>query len=397
MGPAKIIFLNPKCDIAVTAYDNLHGFPYYEPAFEEGAILCGYNGSTAEDHAKKYGYKFESLGKAPTPTETNSGACGDNVRWSFANGTLTISGTGAMEDFSSGNTPWYSYRSSIKKVVIENGVTSIGESAFKDCDALPSVTIPDSVTSVGDSAFGWCESLESVTIGNGVTYIGGYAFFYCRSMKDVTIPGNVTSIRIGAFGLCEALTSLTIENGVKSIGDFAFDNCTSLQSVTLPASVNDVCAGAFMGCADLKSMIIQNPSCDINDYYGAELGMPGTTVVYGYAGSTAQTYADKYGYQFESLGKAPQLAAPTVKIAKVAGGIKVTWNKISGSPRYMVYYKENGGGWKKIGTTTSTTYTRAAKYLKNGVTYAFTVRCCANDKKTLLGPYKASNSVKYTK
>ena len=86
-----------------------------------------------------------------------------------------------------------------------------------------------------------------------------------------------------------------------------------------------------------------------------------------------------------------------MKIAKVAGGIKVSWNKIAGSPRYMVYYKENGGSWKKIGTTTATSYTRAAKYLKNGVTYQFTVRCCENDKKTLLGPYKASNSLKYTK
>ena len=98
-----------------------------------------------------------------------------------------------------------------------------------------------------------------------------------------------------------------------------------------------------------------------------------------------------------SLKYVGQLAAPTVKIAKVAGGIKVSWNKIAGSPRYMVYYKENGGSWKKIGTTTATSYTRAAKYLKNGVTYQFTVRCCENDKKTLLGPYKASNSLKYTK
>ncbi len=91
----------------------------------------------------------------------------------------------------------------------------------------------------------------------------------------------------------------------------------------------------------------------------------------------------------------PQLEAPAVTISKVSGGIQVSWNKIAGSPRYMVYYRENGGEWKKIGTTTATTYTRKAKDLKNGVTYQFTVRCCANDKKTLLGPYTASNSLTY--
>ena len=90
-------------------------------------------------------------------------------------------------------------------------------------------------------------------------------------------------------------------------------------------------------------------------------------------------------------------AAPTVKIALAADGIKVTWNKVSGSPRYAVYYREDGGSWHKIGTTTAASYTRAASKLKNGVTYQFTVRCVKNDKKTLLSGYAASNSLKYKK
>lgn len=96
-----------------------------------------------------------------------------------------------------------------------------------------------------------------------------------------------------------------------------------------------------------------------------------------------------------AAGPSAKLAAPTVTISKASNGIKVSWNKVTGSPRYMVYYKENGGSWKRIGTTASTTYTRKAANLKNGATYQFTVRCCANDKKTLLGPYKASNSIIY--
>ena len=98
-----------------------------------------------------------------------------------------------------------------------------------------------------------------------------------------------------------------------------------------------------------------------------------------------------------SLDYTVQLAAPTVKIAKSTNGITVTWNAVTGSPRYMVYYKENGGGWKRIGTTTVTSYTRKAANLKSGVTYQFTVRCCASDKKTLLSTYKASQSLRYTK
>ena len=90
-----------------------------------------------------------------------------------------------------------------------------------------------------------------------------------------------------------------------------------------------------------------------------------------------------------------QLEAPEVKIASASDGIKVTWNKVDGAPRYMVYYKENGGGWKKIGTTTATSYTRKAANLKSGATYQFAVRCSASDKKTLLSVYKASNALQY--
>ena len=91
-----------------------------------------------------------------------------------------------------------------------------------------------------------------------------------------------------------------------------------------------------------------------------------------------------------------QLTAPETTIAQTADGIKATWNAIDGSPRYMVYYKVNGGSWQKIGTTTATSYTRKAANLKSGATYQFAVRCCANDKKTLLSGYNASDELVYT-
>ena len=99
------------------------------------------------------------------------GTCGENLTWTLdSKGTLTISGTGAMTDYSNdSNAPWFNSRSSIKSVIIESGVTTIGESAFFECISLESVTIPDSVTSIGDYAFEYCSSLASVTIPNSVT------------------------------------------------------------------------------------------------------------------------------------------------------------------------------------------------------------------------------------
>ena len=133
-----------------------------------------------------------------------SGDCStddSNVIWALdSEGTLTISGKGEMEDYVwISDVPWYSNRESIKTAVIENGVTSIGESAFYNCSSLSSITIPDGVTSIGNYAFGGCSSLSSITIPEGVTSIGDHAFSGCSSLSSITIPEGVTSIGEAAF------------------------------------------------------------------------------------------------------------------------------------------------------------------------------------------------------
>ena len=254
-------------------------------------------------------------------TELTTGASGDcgkdgsNVTWTLdSTGLLTISGEGEMADYYS---PWYDQKESIKRVVIENGVTSIGANAFRDCTGLTSVTIPDRVTSIGYYAFHGCTGLTSVTIPDSVTSIGDYAFHGCTGLTSVTIPNSVTDIWDGAFsgctglkeviynakaaaGLteysrvfegagtaadgmkvvfgesvkkipdylfynCTGLTSVTIGSGVTSIGYYAFSGCTGLTSVTIPDSVTSIGDNAFNGCTGLTNVEIPNSVTSIGE------------------------------------------------------------------------------------------------------------------------------------
>ncbi len=243
------------------------------------------------------------------------------ITWELSvDGTLTISGTGDIK-----TKPWNSQRNEIKKIIIENGVTSIGDNAFTSCYNLTSVTIPNSVTSIGSSAFqncsnltflsignsvtsiekgafngcsdlksvnitnlkSWCEisfedryanplgyakhlylnekEVEELVIPNGITEIGDYAFWGCEGLTKVIIPNSVTSIGRGAFNDCSGLTSVTIPNSVTSIGDWAFAFCSGLTSVTISNSVTSIGDNAFNRCLGLSSINIPNSVTSIGD------------------------------------------------------------------------------------------------------------------------------------
>ena len=201
-----------------------------------------------------------------------SGTCGaegegSGLTWTLdSEGTLTISGTGDMKhnEYSASNpAPWADQE--VKKAVIANGITSIGNYAFYGCTHLASVTIPDSVTSIGYGTFENCTSLTSVTIPDGVTSIEGYTFHNCTSLKSASIPDSVTSIDKCAFYDCTHLESVAIPDGVTSIGEHAFSGCKSLTSVTIPNSVTSIGYEAFHDCYCLASVTISN-SVTIIDY-----------------------------------------------------------------------------------------------------------------------------------
>ena len=194
-----------------------------------------------------------------------SGICGENLTWTLdAAGTLTVSGTGAMEDYNYNYNynyyykvaPWYQSRDSIQVVVIESGVTSIGDSAFWGCSSLTSITIPESVTTIGGSAFSYCSNLTSITLPQGLTAIGRSAFSDCSSLTGITLPESVTAIGEDAFSGCSSLISITIPEGVTAIGEYAFYWCSSLTGITIPEGVTTIGEDAFEDCTSLSSITI---------------------------------------------------------------------------------------------------------------------------------------------
>lgn len=142
-----------------------------------------------------------------------SGTCGKNLTWILDDyGTLTISGTGNMENWnlSSGEKKESPFKNNkeIKHVVIEDGVTDIGYCAFGDCSNLKDITIADSVTNIGKLAFKNCSSLENIIIPNSVEVINSYTFYNCNNITRVTIPTGVTTIDRKAFCECTNLTDI---------------------------------------------------------------------------------------------------------------------------------------------------------------------------------------------
>mgnify|MGYP001102658168 FL=1 len=190
-----------------------------------------------------------------------SGTCGDNLTWKLDNGTLTISGTGEMKNYSGNlnqSAPWHSNIKSIKSVVIEKGVTNIGDYAFSWCNSLTSITIPNSVISIGRDAFDNCSSLTSITIPNSITSIGYGAFEACSGLTSVTIPNSLTSISDSVFSRCDSLTSITIPSSVTSIGTGTFNFCSSLTSIIIPKSITSIGQAVFSNCSSLTNITIPN-------------------------------------------------------------------------------------------------------------------------------------------
>lgn len=197
-----------------------------------------------------------------------SGTCGQNTTWTlYASGELRISGSGETYNYGTGSTPWYSNRSLITSIVIENGVTSIGDGLFYYHTGLTKVVIPDHVTGrIGRYTFSNCSALTSLTIGAGITSLDYCCLQDCSKLKEVTIPNSVTSIGELVFNNCSSLAQITLGNNITSIGKKAFNKCSALVSITLPDSLQEIPYGLFYECTKLANVNLGNGITSIGEY-----------------------------------------------------------------------------------------------------------------------------------
>ena len=244
--------------------------------------------------------------------EVISGSCGSNLTWTLcSDGELIIEGQGAMTNYSyNSSAPWTNYASSITKLTVEEGVTSIGDFAFYKCTSLTTANLPEGLKTIGKHAFYYCNALSTVNIPSTVNSIGMYAFMYCNiteislpvgitkieestftgnPLKNIDIPEGVTEIGVNSFCDCKSLKSITIPCSVKnigsmafqyssnlitvimprsitSIGSYAFDGCYNLSSITIPEGITSIEKSTFSGCSNLKSIVIPEGVLKIEDY-----------------------------------------------------------------------------------------------------------------------------------
>lgn len=185
-----------------------------------------------------------------------SGSCGPTANWSYdaATKTLTISGSGAMDDFPTNNREYNHYDKDTEKLIVENGITAIGDYAFSDFESLASVSLPDSVTAIGKYAFSYCRALTSIEIPSGVTEIPEEAFSVCTNLERVTFPATLNSIGELAFSGCVSLTEITLPAGLKTIKQEAFIGVPFTRLI-IPDGVTRIEKAAF-NCGTLSALYI---------------------------------------------------------------------------------------------------------------------------------------------
>lgn len=258
--------------------------------------------------------------------------CGDAITWEYNNKTLTFTGEGAMYDYNaectnteliSTDVPWADGLTHVEKIVVGEGITSIGNGAFAGFEALTDIKLPSTLEHIGDKAFAHCYTLTSVTIPDSVTTIGSEAFLKCLAMTDiklsenltaisskmlytcnalvsVNVPNSVERIEKNAFGYCRGMTDITLPQNLTFIDEYGFYGCESLTEITIPYVVASINKKTFNDCKALKKITVLNPTAVFS---GEELllNVPSGLTIYGYADSSAQTFCTKKGIKFIAL------------------------------------------------------------------------------------------------
>ena len=305
----------------------------------------------------------ETSGVAAQSYYVAGGQCGDDLTWTLdSSGTLTISGTGPMYNYSLWDNPWCDIAlgssgisTRVVNAVVSSGVTALGERALADCGSMVSVSLPETLLTVGESCFMSSDALRSITIPNSVRSIGLGAFVACKNLSRVTLGRGLQRIGGQAFKECSSLSGIVIPDGVKKIEYLTFSDCANLMEITIPRTVTVIENHAFANCNILSRVTFTGTQAQWN---AIDMGDDNDPLL-----SANITFT----------GSGP--AAPTVTAGTDSQGRPtLTWKAVSGAAKYEVYrsYSENGP-YTKYSTVTGTSYTNTS-YLENGTTYYYRVR-----------------------
>lgn len=320
------------------------------------------------------------------------GSCGENLTWSYAGGVLTITGSGAMTEYSYNNRPWQSYVSAITEVKIESGVTTISAYAFYNCTNLQAVTLPSTVKTLGSLTFAECGNLQTISLPSGVTTIPYACFANCTNLQSISMPG-ITTIedfafqdvtKIDTFQLGKKLTTLSeqalfrlkaksytvesgntiysakagvlykdggktlvayparaeatsfaIPSGVTTIGENAFSTTINLQTVTFPSTVNKLNTGAFR-MSSLTSVTLPDTITSVGDYTFYESAVASVTFGKGVQEATYQMFEGCKNLTTINFGSVQTLGArcfaycTSLKNVTLPSGIKSIGNGVFG-------------------------------------------------------------------
>ncbi|MBQ4550914.1 MAG: leucine-rich repeat protein [Oscillospiraceae bacterium] len=201
-----------------------------------------------------------------TAFAAENGSCGENAVWSYADGVLTISGTGAIQSYENEEQPWDEMRRSIMKIVVEEGITAIGDYAFQYSLAATEVVLPQSLREIGEHAFEYSYVLEALELPEGLETIGENAFAQCKAVKKLEFPAGITQIPDRACEYMTALEEVVIPEGVTAIGEYAFADCTRLTRVELPEGLTELGWGCFDGCRILSGINFPSTLTSIPNY-----------------------------------------------------------------------------------------------------------------------------------
>jgi len=206
----------------------------------------------------------------PVSAEGTEGECGEKLTWSLENGVLTISGKGAMTNYSERNyAPWYENRNQIQRIVIEKGVTTIGNMAFYQCVNLKVAVVPESVTVFGELAFAECKAMTQISMGSAES-IGWACFYECESLCNVVLPESLRAIGDRAFYGCSSLGGITIPAGVEKFGNCVFCYCDKLVYVKILAPIEILPYWTFYGCDLLWEVYLPDTVQTVEDRAFAE-------------------------------------------------------------------------------------------------------------------------------